>query len=119
MDTLTLSGLTYHANHGVYEKERTEGNRFEVDLIFKADLRTAGRDDDLAETIDYEQAEEIVRRVMEGPSVQLIETLVSKIGTQLFNRYSRVKSLEVRVRKLSPPLPSPADYSQVAFTWKR
>lgn len=119
MDTLTLSGLQYHARHGVYEKERTEGNDFEVDLVFQAYLRNAGLDDSLSETIDYEQAEKIVRRVMEGPSVHLIETLVAKIGGELFNRFKQVKNLEVRVRKLSPPLGTPSEYSQVASTWTR
>lgn len=119
MDTLTLSGLQYHTKHGVYEKERTEGNAFEVDLIFHAKLKQAGLDDDLSGTINYEDAEAIVRKVMNGPSVQLIETLVAQIGAQLFARFERVSKLEVRVRKLDPPLPTPTEYSEVACSWNR
>lgn len=111
--------MQYHAGHGVYEKEREEGNDFEVDLIFKADLKSAGLDDDLTETIDYEQAEQIVREVMEGPPVQLLETLAGSIGTQLFTRFKQANTLEVRIRKMHPPLATPTKYSQISCSWTR
>ncbi len=119
MDILTLKGLQYHALHGYYEKEQIEGNDFEVDLIFYAVLNEAGRMDDLTETIDYEKAEQIVSRVMKGPSIKLIETLVLKIGDQLFDTFGNTRKLEVRVRKLHPPLAVPAKYSQIERIWTR
>lgn len=119
MDTLTLSGLQYHARHGVHEKERTEGNAFEVDLVFHAKLKQAGLEDDLSATINYEDAEEVVRKVMNGPSVHLIETLAAQIGAKLFARFNQVLKLDVRVRKLDPPLPTPTEYSEVACSWTR
>lgn len=119
MDTLTLSGLQYHAKHGVHKKERTDGNTFEVDLTFRADLRNAARNDDLSFTINYEEAEAIVRSVIHGPSVALIETLAQKIGDELFAYFEQVAGLEVRVRKLNPPLPTPTKFSETVFTWSR
>lgn len=119
MDVLTLSGLTYHANHGYYEKERAEGNDFEVDLVFYADLTAAGETDDLEMTLDYQRAEAIVRDVMEGPSVKLIETLAASIGRQLFAEFPRAQKIEVRVRKLNPPLQTPTDHAQIVKTWNR
>jgi len=119
MHTLTLSGLQYHARHGVYETEQIEGNDFEVDLIFEADLGAAGLNDDLSETIDYEKAEQIVRNVMERPPVQLLETLIRQIGETLFSHFKQAKKLEVRLRKLNPPLATPAKYSQLKYTWTR
>ncbi len=119
MDVLTLSGLKFHARHGYYEHERTEGNEFEVDLTFHADLSKAGATDDLSRTIDYQKAETIVRDVMEGPSVKLIETLATKIGTQLFQQLPEVQQIEVCVRKLNPPLQTETNYAQIVRTWKR
>lgn len=119
MDVLTLSGLQYHARHGYYQQERDDGNDFEVDLVFHADLGTAGAADDLEQTIDYQQAEQVVRGVMEGPPVKLIETLATRIGEQLFARFDAVQKLEVRVRKLHPPIESPATYAQIERIWKR
>lgn len=119
MEVLTLKGLTYRANHGYYEEERIEGNDFEVDLVFHADLSEAGRLDDLNETIDYQKAEEQVRTVMEGPSVKLIETLAHRIGEELFRNFETVQKLEVKVRKLHPPLPVDTEFSEVHMTWQR
>lgn len=117
MDTLTLKGLQYHAPHGYYKEERQNGNNFEVDLIFQTDLKAAAQQDDLTLTIDYQNAEQIVRNVMEGPSVKLIETLAQQIGEHLFNRFSNVQKIEVAIRKLVPPLKTPTAYSEVRMTW--
>lgn len=119
MDSLTLKGLSYRARHGYYEQERIEGNDFEVDLIFHADLSEAAESDDLGKTIDYQKAEEQVRAVMEGPSVKLIETLARHIGEELFREFEEVQKLEVKVRKLNPPLPTKTKYSEVRVTWQR
>lgn len=119
METLTLKGLCFRAYHGYYQKEREEGNDFEVDLIFTADLRKAGKNDDLRNTIDYQQAKDIVASVMEGPSVKLIETLAKRIGDNLFETFSEVQSLEVAVRKLHPPLDVETHHSEIRISWQR
>lgn len=119
MDTLTIKGLRFHAGHGYYEEERREGNDFEVDLTFHADLSEAGHSDDLEKTIDYQKAEDLVKRIMEGPSVKLIETLAVKIGETLFETFEQVTKLEISVRKLNPPLSTDTQYSEVHMTWQR
>lgn len=119
MDILTLKGLRFDAKHGYYEQERLEGNQFEVDLIFRLDLAPAGTSDELEQTLDYQAAEKIVKQVMEGPSVKLIETLAHRIGRQLFETFPAVQQLEVYVRKLHPPIETPAEFSEVTMTWQR
>lgn len=119
MENLTLKGLSFHAPHGYYEEEREKGNDFEVDLAFTADLRQAGHTDELRQTIDYQKAEELVRRVMEGPSVKLIETLTLRIGESIFEAFPELQKLEVAVRKLHPPLSTECKYSEVRMTWQR
>lgn len=119
METLTLKGLRFRAYHGYYEKERKEGNNFEVDLVFSANLRLAGERDTLGDTIDYQKAETIVKSVMEGPSVKLIETLAKRIGDELFKAFPKTEMLEVAVRKLAPPLDTETVYSEICMTWQR
>lgn len=119
MDTLTLKGLSFHAKHGYYEEERKLGNDFEVDLIFRSDLRKAGHNDDLEQTIDYQKAEEIVKDIMMGDSVKLIETLCLHIGEKLFEEFEEVESLEVLVRKLHPPLETNTQHSEVSMSWQK
>ncbi len=119
MGTITLKSLTYHGLHGYYEEERREGNRFEVDLHFELPLDRAGSSDELRKTVDYQEAEEIVRDIIEGESVKLIETLARRIGDTLFDTFGQVRELEVVVRKLHPPIETECEYAQVRLTWKR
>lgn len=117
MTTLTLKGLRYEARHGYYEREREQGNRFEVDLIFSADLSEAARTDDLEKTIDYERAEALVRGVMHGPSLHLIEALAQRIGDKVYDAFPQLQGLEVRLRKLNPPIQTDCRYTEIVLTW--
>ena len=119
METLTLKGLHFRAKHGYYEEERREGNDFEVDLTFSANLRAAGGSDKLEDTIDYQKAESVVSSVMKGESVKLIETLAKRIGDKLFDVLPKVHQLEVTVRKLHPPLDTETSYSEIQMRWRR
>ncbi|MDX1671209.1 MAG: dihydroneopterin aldolase [Balneolaceae bacterium] len=119
MEQLTLKGMAFEGKHGYYREEREKGNRFEVDLTFRLDLSVSASSDSLRDTLNYERAEEITREIMEGPSVKLIETLCGKIGDALFEAFAELESLEVRVRKLDPPLRSPVKYAEVTLQWPR
>ena len=117
MDKLVLKGLKFRANHGYFENERVEGNDFEVDLIFKLFLKSAGEHDDLSKTIDYYEAQKIVASVMNGEPVKLIETLVLRIGNKLDKELANVDGFSVTVRKLNPPMEGAAEYSEVTMKW--
>lgn len=119
METLTLKSLQFRGYHGYYPEEREEGNDFEVDLIFSANLRRAGDSDELRDTVDYQEILKTVEAVMTGPSVKLIETLAKKIGDQLFDHFQQVQQLEVSVRKLHPPLDVETAYSEITMQWQR
>lgn len=119
MDRLTLKGLQFRAYHGYHQWEREEGNDFEIDLVFSANLQLAGERDSLSDTIDYQKAEKIVRSVMEGNSVKLIETLAKRMGDELFRSFPKADQLEVSVRKLSPPLKTETAHSEICMQWQR
>jgi 7,8-dihydroneopterin aldolase/epimerase/oxygenase len=118
-DQITLKSLSIEGKHGYYDTERENGNRFEIDLTASGNFREAIRNNDLTRTFDYEQADKIVRQVMEGESELLIETLCNKIGEQIFRHFSHVDELTVSVRKLNPPIKSAAQYAQITMTWRR
>jgi dihydroneopterin aldolase len=119
METLTLKSLRFKGYHGYYEEERRQGNDFEVDIIFTANLRKAGETDQLEDTIDYQQVLATIKEVMEGPSLKLIETLAKKMGERLFDQFTSVASLKVSVRKLHPPLDVETAYSEITMQWQR
>ena len=119
MDTLVLKGITYPGKHGVYEREKIEGNTFEVDVRFTLSLKKAATTDDLTHTVNYVRAQELIAGIMLGPSVNLIETLVHNIGTTLFDEFQETEQLSVTIRKLRPPMDAECEYSQVTMQWQR
>ena len=119
MDVLRLKGLKFRGLHGFYDEEREQGNNFEVDLTFHQSLQKAALSDNLDDTLDYQKAYEAVKKVMDGPSVKLIEHLALLIGNNIIEHLESNTKFEVTVRKLNPPLPSEIDFSEVTLTWPR
>lgn len=119
MDTLAIKAMKFRAFHGVHEHEKKEGNDFEVDVNFEADLSKAGKSDKLSDAIDYTKVHEIAAEIMNGKPVDLIEHLCFLIGTEISKTFPYHSKFEVSVRKVNPPLSSPADYTEVRMSWPR
>lgn len=119
MDRITLKSLTYTARHGYYSREREEGNTFEVDVTAFGEFRSAGKNDNLSATFNYERVDEVAGSVMNGPPEKLIETLCEKIGSKLFEMSENVQKLRVSVRKINPPIKTKAAYAEITLEWKR
>ncbi|MBO6523342.1 MAG: dihydroneopterin aldolase [Balneolaceae bacterium] len=119
MDKLVLKGLKFRGLHGFFDEERVEGNDFEVDVIFVISLEESAKKDDISKTIDYSKAQEIIASVIYGESKKLIETLTFLIGQKLYSFFPDVESLEVKVRKMNPPMPGETEYSEVTMSWPR
>lgn len=110
--------MQFHARHGYYDSEKKTGNVFEVDLVFQIHAGPAAENDDLEKTIDYSAARTIVAEIMNGPSLNLIETLCYRIGEKLFHALNPDK-LSVSVRKLNPPMQEQTKYSEISMQWPR
>lgn len=119
MDILTIKSLRITGRHGIHDEERKRDTLFEVDLIFHGNFKAAGESDDLSDTINYEEAEALAEQIVKGQSRNLIESLCVEIGDSLFQQFSNVKRLEVAVRKLSPALTNPVEYSEIRMSWQR
>lgn len=117
-DRLELLGLEFHGRHGVLPEERARGQRFLVDLIIEADLADAGRDDDLARTVDYRQAYAIAREVTEGPPKALIEAVAEAIAERVLG-LPRALAVVVRVRKPDVALGGPIEAAAVEIHRRR
>jgi 7,8-dihydroneopterin aldolase/epimerase/oxygenase len=117
-DRIALTNMVFEGRHGVGEAERAEAQPFEVDLEIHFDTRPAGLADDLSLTVDYGEAFEIVRSVVEGLSRRLIETLAESIATAVLQRWGAagVSEVVVRVRKPHAPLPGLFDHASVEIT---
>ena len=98
-DEVFLDGLRFYAYHGVNPEERTQGQRFGVDVRLATDLREAGRTDDLERTISYSAVYKRVRAIVEGPPRDLIEAVAEEIASALLAEFPRARAVTVTVRK--------------------
>jgi len=98
-DEVFLEGLRFYGYHGVNSEERALGQRFVVDVQLAADLRQAGRSDDLGDTVNYSAVAKRVRAIVEGPPRELIETVGEEIATALLAEHPLARSVTVTLRK--------------------
>ena len=102
-DIIRLQGMTFFAAHGASPGERTRERRFVVDLEVAADLSRAGATDDLADTVNYSALHGAIRDVLQGPPVNLLETLAERIAQRVLGHFP-VTAVRVRVDKPGVPV---------------
>lgn len=109
-----LTGMEFKAFHGCLESERTEGNRFGVDVEYDYDLSAAAMSDDIADAVDYSMIYDIVRREMEIPS-NLLENVAYRISVAVRKTFPSITSGRVTVTKYNPPVGGKTESSSVTI----
>jgi dihydroneopterin aldolase len=118
-DRIVLVGMAFEARHGVNDWEKTQAQRFEVDVELFLATRRAGTSDDLDQTVDYREVYAAVRRVIEGPPVDLIETLAESIARDALSANRRARKVIVRVRKPDVQLGGPLAFAGAEVVRRR
>ena len=108
---IALKGLGALANHGVYDFERTQEQRFSADVVMW--VETAGATDDIAATVSYADIADETMAVLTGNPVDLIETLAETIASRVMS-HEGVVGTEVTVHKPDAPIDHP--FSDVSVT---
>jgi len=116
LDRITLHGLRGRGLHGVYPRERTEGQTFIVDAALSVDTRAAASTDDLSATADYGAIAEKIVALIEGEPVNLIETLAERIAAACLADPA-VRAAEITVHKPDAPISVP--FEDVTVTIRR
>ena len=115
-DRITLNGLRGRGLHGVYPRERVEGQTFVVDAVLEVDTRGAAEGDDLGRTADYGAIAEKLVAVIEGEPVNLIETLAARLAGMCLADPA-VLAVEITVHKPDAPISVP--FEDVSVTIRR
>jgi 7,8-dihydroneopterin aldolase/epimerase/oxygenase len=103
MDRMVLKRMVFYGYHGVYPEENKLGQKFYVDLDLRLDLSKAARSDDVEDTVNYAEIHAMVKRVVEGQPVKLIEALAEKIASAVLGTYTIINEATVSVTKPNPP----------------
>jgi 7,8-dihydroneopterin aldolase/epimerase/oxygenase len=103
-DRIEIRDLRVVGRHGVLPEEQERAQPFSLDIVAWVDMASAQRSDDLADTVDYGALAQMAADVVAQGSYQLLEALAGHLADTLLTTDSRLKAVEVTVRKLRPPL---------------
>ena len=103
MDRILLQAMQFYSYHGGSREERTLGQPFQVDLEVEKDLAPAGKSDRLEDTVSYAHLYRVVRDVMAGESMELLEALAQEIARRSLDSFP-IDSIRVRITKTRPPI---------------
>ena len=98
MDRIVIEDLFLRCIVGVNPEERIKQQDVNLRIVLHADLRQAGRTDDLKDTVDYKAVKVAVRELVEGSSFLLIEKLANEVARRCLDD-PRVEQAEVRLEK--------------------
>jgi len=118
-DRIIVSGIKFHAYHGLTRLEREVGVRCSIDVEMSVDLAPAIASDHLADTIDYREIHRIVLEIgQDRKSFHLIESVAGRIAEEILGQF-KVAEVTVRVRKETPIIDGIVDYIGVQVTRQR
>jgi dihydroneopterin aldolase len=113
--TIEVHGIELYGFHGVLESERTQGQRFLVDLDLDLDdgvAETAAGSDRIEDAVDYRDVVGAVRDVSDARAYMLLEAFASALAETLLSRFP-LGRVRVRVRKPDVVLASPVEHAAV------
>lgn len=114
--SIEIKGLRLFARHGVFEEERINGNTFELDVRLDYPIGKAMESDDVADTLNYAEAVEIIRQEMDIPA-RLLEHVVGRIYTALTEKWPDISGGSITLIKRNPPIPADIDGTAVKIEW--
>ena len=104
MDKIVIKDLEVFAFHGVFEGEKSVGQKFLISLELSLDLGLASKTCDLTKTVHYGELCEKIEAEFKKNSYDLIETACEKICEFTLMEYEMVNKVKVIVKKPWAPI---------------
>lgn len=102
MYKIKINNMKFFSHIGVLPEEKILGQNLEIDLIVTTNFSYSGLDE-LDETLSYVAFYEKISEIIEASRADLIEKLAFDI-IRAIKENSKVKSVEVHIRKLAVPI---------------
>ena len=104
MDSIQVNGIRAYGYVGYLAEEQILGQWFEVDLTLWVDLETAGKTDNIEDTVDYREAIAATKELITTAKFALIEKLISAIADKMLS-IDKVSQVRVQLSKPAAPIP--------------
>lgn len=100
---IILEDIKIHANHGVLLEEALIGNYYIINAEFHADLEKASESDDLNDTINYAEINDIIHQQMAIRS-ELLEHVIGRIINKIEKAFPQITFIKIKLTKTKPPM---------------
>ncbi len=114
MTTISIEGMEFFAYHGCFPEENIIGTRFVLDLYLETNTNEAEVSDELSKTVNYMEVYQIVKKQMAIKS-NLLEHVGRRIIDEVKACFPQVAQVEVKVKKMNPPLGGKMDFVSVTL----
>ncbi len=113
---VALHGAEFFAYHGFYPEEQKLGNCFIVDI--EVGFAPIGdiNEDELKNTVNYEQLYDIACEEMKHTK-KLIETVAQAIINEIKEQYDFAETIQVSIKKLTPLVGAKTKYSSITINY--
>jgi len=98
MDIVFIRNLRVRGILGVHEWERQQPREILINVTLFTDTRRAAETDDIADCVDYSQAAQKIRALVDGAERFTVEALAEDIANLCLSQ-PRVQKVTVRVEK--------------------
>jgi 7,8-dihydroneopterin aldolase/epimerase/oxygenase len=117
--SIKITGLKTYGYHGLFEEERTLGQKFTFDInATLADVRSHRRDD-LDSSVRYDAVVDEAVQIAASSKFMTLEALGETIALGLLRRFALMETVTVAVAKSSPPITHSIDQVGVQVDVRR
>jgi dihydroneopterin aldolase len=111
-----LEGVKFNAQIGFYPEERLFKNDFVVDVFVTFHSSEIG--DEISKTINYVTLYQICKENFKLES-KLIETVAYQILNQIKNEFKGLEQINIKIKKMNPPIKGQVQNSFVELNYIR
>jgi dihydroneopterin aldolase len=104
LTSINITGLETYGYHGLFEEERTLGQKFTFDISATLREVRTHRSDDLDSSVRYDDVVDEAVQIAASGKFRTLEALGETIAVGLLRRFAIMESVTVAVAKSSPPI---------------
>ena len=109
---VSLKNIKLYGFHGVYSSERKNGQKFEVDVEYIYTRKKSHVNDDISNVINYSEVLDLIVKVFNEKSWNLLETLAEEIKSSLMSKFS-ILDCSIKIRKPEVKLQCDVDFVEL------
>ena len=113
---IILKELVFFARHGLLEEEAKLGQRFRLDVVVELDPSLDLATDSPESTVNYVELFETIKEIFTEQRFNMIEAAAVAIAVGLLERFAKLVSVTVEVKKPSVPVDCVCDYFAAEVT---